>query len=138
MGKTKVNVLLVDDDPIYQFVACKTLEYTGLTDKIYVRSNGEDGYRFLLENANNADELPDVIFLDINMPVMNGWEFLEIYQSLKPTLAKDIPVYLLTSSMSEEDKKFSQRYSCVQEYVIKPFVKEKIMALLTAAGAHSI
>ena len=78
MYKSKVNVLLIDDDTIYQFVARKTLEATGYINKIQVCSNGEEAYQFLERNMGNADELPDVILLDVNMPVMNGWEFLEL------------------------------------------------------------
>lgn len=133
MSKTKVHVLLIDDDNIYQFVACKTLESTGFADRIQVCSNGEEAYNFLKKNANNIDELPDIILLDINMPVMNGWEFLELYQPFKATLPKDIPVFMVTSSMNDQDREFAKRFSCVQDYVVKPLAKEKIKALLATA-----
>ena len=106
MYRTKVNVLLIDDDAIYQFVSCKTLEATGYTNKINVCSNGEEAYHFLEENQSNANELPDVILLDVNMPVMNGWEFLELFQSLKPSLSKEIHLFLVTSSMNDQDREY--------------------------------
>ena len=133
MYKTKANVLLIDDDSIYQFVACKTLEATGFSNKIKVCSNGEEAFRFLEANMKNAEELPDVILLDVNMPVMNGWQFLDIYQPLIPGFAKDIQVFLVTSSINDEDREFSKRYTCVQDYIVKPLAKEKIAQILAAS-----
>ena len=133
MYRTKVNVLLVDDDAIYQFVSRKTLEATGHSDKITICSNGEEACQFLEENMHNVNELPDVILLDVNMPVMNGWEFLEAYQSIKPNLSKEIHVYLVTSSMNDQDKEFSKRYNCVEDYLVKPLNKEKVSQLLSHA-----
>jgi len=133
MYRAKVNVLLIDDDSIYQFVSCKTLEATGHANKIKVCSNGEEAYRFLEENMYNANELPDVILLDVNMPVMNGWQFLDAYQSLKPNLSKEIQIFLVTSSMNDQDKEYSKRYNCVQDYIVKPLAREKIAEILSHA-----
>jgi CheY-like chemotaxis protein len=131
MYRTSVNVLLIDDDAIYQFVSRKTLEATGNANKIHICSNGEEAIRHLESNVHNAAELPDVIFLDVNMPVMNGWEFLDAYQALKPSIQKDIHVFLVTSSMNDEDKEFSRRYNCVEDYIVKPLNREKISELLS-------
>ena len=133
MYRAKVNVLLIDDDTIYQFVSCKTLEATGHANKIKVCSNGDEACRFLEENMYNADELPDVILLDVNMPVMNGWQFLDAYQNLKANLAKEIQIFLVTSSMNDQDKEYSKRYNCVQDYIVKPLVREKISEILSRA-----
>ena len=133
MYRAKVNVLLIDDDSIYQFVSCKTLEATGHANKIKVCSNGQEAYRFLEENMHNADELPDVILLDVNMPVMNGWQFLDAYQSLKPNLSKEIQIFLVTSSMNDQDKEYLKRYNCVQDYIVKPLSREKITEILSHA-----
>lgn len=133
MYQNKVNVLLIDDDAIYQFVSCKTLEATGYTKKIKVCSNGEEAYQFLEKNRHNADELPDVILLDVNMPVMNGWQFLDAYKYLKPGLPKEIQVFLVTSSMNDQDREYSKRYNCVQDYIVKPLAKDKIAEILSHA-----
>ncbi|MBV9960921.1 MAG: response regulator [Parafilimonas sp.] len=133
MYRAKVNVLLIDDDTIYQFVSCKTLEATGHANKIKVCSNGEEACRFLEENMYNTNELPDVILLDVNMPVMNGWQFLDAYQSLKANLVKEIQIFLVTSSMNDQDKEYSKRYNCVQDYIVKPLVREKISDILSHA-----
>src|SRR6266446_5237678 len=99
MYQNKLNVLVVDDDIIYQFTARKTLEATGYTDKIFVCSNGEEACQLLKNNLSNMQELPDVIFLDINMPVMNGWDFLRAYESIQVNLPKDVRIFLVSSSV---------------------------------------
>ena len=135
MYKTKLNVLLVDDDSIYQFIARKTLESTGLAEKIYVCSNGEEAYHFLEANRNNPDALPDLILLDVNMPVMNGWEFLHAFKNIQSSAVKDIPIYIVTSSVNDADINYSQQFSNVHDYIVKPLVKEKLCAILNSMFA---
>lgn len=133
MFTTKVNVLLIDDDTIYQFVASKTLQSTGFIKNLHVCSNGKEAYHYLDQNSTNKADLPDVILLDLNMPIMSGWEFLELYQNLIKRIEKDMHLYIVTSSLNDQDKEFSKRFSCVENYVVKPLVKEKITEILTAA-----
>ncbi len=130
MNKSKAKVLLVDDDTIYQYIACKTLEATGLTSKITTCSNGQEAYKLLETNMNNQSELPDVILLDVNMPVMNGWEFLHAFKNLHSPLLKDIQIFLVTSSVNDADINYSQQFSNVQDYIVKPLVKDKLSRLL--------
>ncbi len=136
MSRTKLNVLLVDDDSIYQFIARKTLEATGLAAKINVCSNGEEAYRFLEDNQENVNELPDVILLDVNMPVMNGWEFLHAFKNLQSPAIKHIPIFLVTSSVNDADINYSQQFSNVQDYIVKPLVKEKLCVILNSVFVH--
>ncbi len=136
MSKARLNVLLVDDDSIYQFIARKTLEATGLTEKINVCSNGEEAYRFLENNQDHVNELPDVILLDVNMPVMNGWEFLHAFKNLQSPAIKHIPIFLVTSSVNDADINYSQQFSNVQDYIVKPLVKEKLSIILNSVFVH--
>ncbi|MEP6596858.1 MAG: response regulator [Ginsengibacter sp.] len=126
MCKTKLNVLVVDDDAIYQFTAKKTLEATGYINKIFVCSNGEEAYRLLKSNLLNTQEIPDVIFLDINMPVMNGWDFLRAYEGLQINSIKNVRIFLVSSSVNEIDLKYSREFPTVQDYIVKPILKEKL------------
>jgi CheY-like chemotaxis protein len=132
MNKAKLKVLLVDDDTIYQYIASKTLDATGLTQKIITCSNGEEAYRFLEKNMNNPHELPDIILLDVNMPVMNGWDFLHAFKNLHSPSLKDIPIFLVTSSVNDADINYAQQFSNVQDYIVKPLVKEKLSAVLNS------
>lgn len=123
-------VALVDDDKIFRLTASKTIAIASLTDKILQFENGEDALIFLKENASNLSELPDYIFLDINMPYIDGWMFLEDYQILKPALKKDITIYMVSSSIDSRDVSRAKEHADIRDYVIKPVSTEKFIELL--------
>lgn len=134
MSRTKLSVLLVDDDGIYQFTARKTLEATGFADKIFICSNGEEALS-LIQNTLNSEDTPDVIFLDVNMPVMNGWEFLHAYENIKTAINKSIAIYIVSSSVDEADIIHSKEFDSVKDYIIKPILKEKFTEILSSISA---
>ena len=76
------------------------------------------------ENAQNPDLLPDILFLDLFMPIMDGWQFLEEFLSVKPNLAKPILIYVVSSSIYPEDISKAKSYSDVFDYIIKPITKK--------------
>lgn len=131
MLNSRYSVLLVDDDSIYQFTARKTLEATGCTDKIWVCSNGEEALMLIEKNLSEGQR-PDVIFLDVNMPVMNGWDFLEKYSSLKEIHTINAPVFIVSSSVDEADIIHSRQFSEVRDYISKPILKEKFSEIFSA------
>ena len=132
MSDVRHNVCLIDDDKIYQFTAKMILEATGLTQRIKSFFNGKEAIDYLISPENHLPEnLPDVIFLDINMPVMNGWEFLEAFSLFYKNLPKKIVVYMVSSSVDESDIKKSKTYEPVTDYVIKPINKVKYRELLS-------
>lgn len=122
---------MIDDDKIYQYAAKVLLESTGMTSQIYAFYNGLDALNFFKEkNQSNVELLPDVIFLDINMPIMNGWEFLVEYQKIYQSLAKSIVVYVVSSSVDTDDMLKSESFSVVTDYLIKPVNRIKFMELI--------
>lgn len=135
MNRKDPIVALVDDDKIFQFTASKTLRGLQLTDRILQFENGEDALKFLVENAKNSEELPDYIFLDINMPFVDGWMFLQDYSGLKRELAKDISIFMVSSSIDPRDIHRAKSIPDVREYVIKPVSREKFIELLNKAAA---
>ena len=121
MEFAKHNVCLIDDDNIYQFTARKLVESTGLAKNIQSFYNGSDAINYFKDQSNNNPEtLPDVIFLDINMPIMNGWEFLEEYNKLSNKFSKPIVVYVVSSSIDSNDMQKSKEYKAVSDYLVKP------------------
>ncbi|MBL7858566.1 MAG: response regulator [Cyclobacteriaceae bacterium] len=127
-------IALVDDDVIFQLTASRTIKAAHITDRILQFENGEDALGFLKTYAGNSDILPDVIFLDINMPIVDGWMFLEDYDGLKKNFAKPIIVYMVSSSIDPRDIDRAKRNTNVKDYVVKPVSREKFIELLQQAA----
>ncbi len=126
----KVKTLgIVDDDKIYTFLVKQTIEETNLVDIIKIFDNGLDAIDFLKKNADNRDTLPEIILLDLSMPIMDGWEFLEEYLLLSPKLGREITIYIISSSISPYDIAKAKGISLVTDYIIKPISKEKLIEI---------
>ncbi len=126
----KVKTLgIVDDDKIYTFLVKKAIEQTNLVGTIKVFDNGLDAIDFLKKNAANRDTLPEIILLDLSMPVMDGWEFLEEYILLSPKLGRTITIYIVSSSISPYDIAKAKSISFVTDFIIKPVSKEKLIEI---------
>jgi CheY-like chemotaxis protein len=106
------------------------IEETNLFGNIKAFINGSEAINFLKGAAHQADELPDIILLDINMPVMDGWEFLDEFVLLQPLFGKKIILYVVSSSISPNDMDRAKAISAVTDYVIKPVTKEKFTEMM--------
>lgn len=123
--KNKVNhICIIDDDKIFQFLAHKIITDTHLVEEIDVFSNGLEAINYLKSAHLDKDKLPDIILLDLFMPVMDGWGFLKEYLLLKPELVKKIPIYIVSSSIDPADIQKSKSIQNVTDYIVKPMTKE--------------
>lgn len=121
---------IVDDDDIYQFTTSLLLKKTDLVNKIIVFSNGLKAINFLKDEMGNKENIPDVLFLDINMPVMDGWEFLEEYLLIKPMMPKTVVIYMVSSSVDEKDVLKAKSISALSGYMVKPISSQNIMEVI--------
>jgi len=128
--KKSVVISIVDDDDIYRYSVLRTLKEQNITKKILVFSDGEEALDFMLDNIGNSQNLPDVIFLDINMPIMDGFQFMEEYIKIKPKVGKKITVYMISSSVNPIDIERSKSISEISDYIIKPIETEKLVAII--------
>ncbi|MDQ0107305.1 CheY-like chemotaxis protein [Chitinophaga terrae (ex Kim and Jung 2007)] len=122
-------IFIVDDDPIHQQIAKIMIERQAISTGIRVFSDAQEVLDYLRENAGNDAALPDLILLDLNMPVMDGWEFLEEYAAFCNDLPKQIRIFVLTSSIDEKDRERVAGYKFVTGYLTKPLSKEIISHL---------
>ena len=134
-------VTIIDDDEIVSFIERKIIEQTNLVNQIKLFSNGKEAIDFLKTNSKQPNLLPEIILLDLNMPVMNGFQFLEEYIKLEPHLGKKTTIYVVSSSVSPSDMNRIKSISEVNEYIIKPITRErfeKIVRLLTEKSMSQI
>ncbi len=123
-------VAVVDDDSVYQFTASRTLQATHLADQILQFQNGSEALSFLREACKASHAVPDIIFLDINMPITDGWGFLEEFNELKTHLGKDVKIYVVSSSIDPRDRNRARNYPDVADYMEKPISLSKFSEVL--------
>lgn len=124
------SVAVVDDDRIYKFTAERALNCIEQIDKIWTFENGAEALKYLQHYRQEAQELPDIILLDIEMPIMDGWAFLEAYQQLEPHLPKSIKLYMVSSSVDPRDHARAAQIQQVLDFIIKPIDIETFQKVL--------
>lgn len=112
-----INILLVEDDTLDVMDARRTLDKMGVLYKMQVSKNGEEALAFLREAEQSGADKPNIILLDINMPKMNGIEFLHAIRHRDAW--KDTKVFIITTSEEIEDKELTRRLG-VSGYIVKP------------------
>ena len=125
----KTNICIVDDDKIYQFTMKLSLRHIENIGEISYFNEGLEAIDFILENRNDSKKLPDIIFLDINMPVMDGYQFIEEYRKVKSKLCKEITIYMLSSSIDPIDLGKVKNIDEVSSYYTKPIQREALKDL---------
>ncbi|RXG23362.1 response regulator [Leeuwenhoekiella aequorea] len=134
--KDPFNICIVDDDDIYQFTMIKILESLNLSKKIILFSDGEEALDFMIGNLNKQNELPDVIFLDVNMPIMDGFQFMEEYIKIKPEVNKKIIIYMVSSSVDPVDIERAKSLNEISDYIIKPIKKGELVHIIKNLEEH--
>ena len=126
MRKIKLTYL-IDDDEIYIFTAKKLINKTDFSEEVKFFYNGKEALRAIKSKLYNEEELPDVILLDLNMPIMDGWQFLDEFIRIKTK--KTISVYIVSSSVNPVDLERAKTYNMVSNYIVKPISREKLYSI---------
>ncbi len=125
---------IIDDDEIYLFSVKKVIELNNLSDKVLEFKNGQEAIEFFSQNHKDEDALPDVIFLDINMPVMNGWEFIEEFKKIQPAMSKSITLFVVSSSVDKSDVEKAKSLDPVYDYLTKPITASQLKNIYSAVA----
>ena len=124
--KVKDTVCIIDDDHIFIYGVKRLMEETSFCENLMVYENGQDALDEFKENATHGKKLPSIIFLDLNMPMMTGWEFLDEYMQIDsqdPTKSK---VYIVSSSIDPKDLLRIKDYNVIQNYILKPVTTDDL------------
>ena len=126
----KKIIWVVDDDVIYQTIINKLIKKSGVFSAHSSFMNGKEALNTLNNTIGENDFLPDIILLDINMPVMDGWEFMEEIKMIKSKISKKIIIYIVSSSIAIEDKNKSKTFADIIGYIPKPISVDDLLTIV--------
>jgi CheY-like chemotaxis protein len=124
-----MHTILIDDDFISVFLTEKLLRREGFSDTISSFQSPQDALLFVQQTI--PEHVPEVILLDLNMPIMSGWDFLDALKPYKDQLIGHCSIYILTSSLAPSDKDKAKEYGFVAGVIHKPLDGEKVHAIIT-------
>ncbi len=130
--KNLYNFCIIDDDLIYQYTITKTIKIYDLANEVMVFSDGEEALDFFIRNLDSSENLPDIILLDINMPIMDGFQFMEEYIKIKPRVGKKILIYMVSSSVDSKDIDRAKRICEISDYIIKPIKPGELISIVNS------
>lgn len=123
-------VLLVDDDSINNFINERLIKKIDLTEEVNISLNGKEALEHLLKRSSEGKNVPELILLDINMPVMDGFEFLDAFQKLELPNKNSIIIVMLTTSTNPSDTERLENTG-VAGYINKPLTEQKLKDAIT-------
>ncbi|HEY0056744.1 MAG TPA: response regulator [Pedobacter sp.] len=127
------SLLLVDDDHIQHKIVELIIKRLDLSIKYDSYLEAKDVLSYLIKNHKNFSALPDLILLDLDMPGISGWDFLDIFEIFKQYYAKKISIVILTSSIDPRDKERIANYESVKGFYSKPFTQEAMEDILNSS-----
>ena len=128
--KSAANIFLIDDDKLFLFLTRKTILATKKEVNLKEFTDAHVALNYLKEIVNNNELWPDIIFLDISMPIMDGWDFLDEYMKLDTNIVNKPRIYIFSSSISPHDIDRAKSIGVVTDFIIKPLVKDKFIQIL--------
>jgi len=123
--------LVIDDDALNNKLCELLITSQAVLPSAIIQcfTEPEQGIEFIKSNHTKADAPLTILLLDINMPGMTGWEFLEIFEKLDDTIKEHFKIYILSSSVDLRDKEIAGYNKYVIGYIVKPLTKEKVISI---------
>ncbi len=123
--------LFIDDDKATNYINQFLAKRSNYFENVVVVTSAEEGLEYLKKAENGITITPDIIFLDINMPAMNGWDFLNTLKSCNCNIVNDLKIYMLTSSSREKDIREAKKHPTVNGFLTKPLTSDALKNLVT-------
>ncbi len=130
MKKKIRNILLIDDSKADNFISNRIINKAGVAETVTITYGAKEALDYLCKSTNSKFPKPEIIFLDINMPGMSGWDFLEEYILLDEAQKAGIIVCMLSTSSAERDKAKANEYEVVRHYSSKPLTQNKLLDII--------
>lgn len=131
-----MHIAVVDDDMLFQTIISTQLRRLG-DIQVHAFANGQEAWQFLQQQSQNHERLPEVMLIDLNMPIMDGWELLRAISDLLDTQpGSELPrLYIVTSSIDRQDQDLVVQYPFVSGFVSKPLSRDVLKHMLTLPSA---
>lgn len=117
------KVMIIDDNALDLYIAAKLIANNNFSEQILEYNNASAALEYLAENQENTDLLPQIIFVDIYLPIMDGFEFLENYNLLSPTLTDHCKIIMVSSTIDDRDIYRAKQDPSVSLFAVKPLTK---------------
>lgn len=128
-----ICVCIIDDDKIFRFTTEKYLSLVKEVYGVFTFTYVEEAVSYFKKHEADKARLPDVVFLDVNMPIHDGWDFLEEYEKVKPGLSKNPQIYMVSTSIDERDRERARQYPDVVDFVRKPLDEYQLQEIVNTA-----
>lgn len=131
-----MHIAVVDDDMLFQTIISTQLRRLG-DIQVHAFANGQEAWQFLQQQSQKNERLPEVMLIDLNMPIMDGWELLRAISDLLDTQpGSELPrLYIVTSSIDRQDQDLVVQYPFVSGFVSKPLSRDVLKHMLTLPSA---
>lgn len=135
MDKTIGLVMIVDDNDTDNFISKRIIEITKFADEVIIQNSGKSALEYLEENELNLEKLPELIFLDINMPIVDGFVFLYEFEKFSPALKNKCKVIILSSSDNKRDIDKIVNNDHVIKFITKPLTEKALKEIKSISVA---
>lgn len=134
-GKTSCKkVMVVDDNEVDRYIAARNIKKYGFADEVIVKESARAALDYMLSLENTPEDLPQIIFLDIRMPEIDGFGFLEEYEKLPDSVKINSIVMMLTTSLNPDDHEKAKNNRYVNRFLNKPLDKEKLEEIIFSSA----